>query len=202
MAEHLVEARQGERARVRDGTDAARRLDGLSLDALHFEGPGTDLTVGLLPSSRFAKEGGASHTRTGIRHAEVGELLQLLREARGSTGIARGESLCDLVTSRRKRGRDCGWKLRRRSGPWSRAPPTAGETDRGREGRERLLAAHDPGRREAIDGRALRLPRSRHEDHAHRHGHRFQAFCLFSKELLLHSEPFLKNRKHLYFQIC
>jgi len=46
----------------------ARRLDALDLDALHFEGPGTDLTVGLLPSSRFAKEGGASHTRTGIQH--------------------------------------------------------------------------------------------------------------------------------------
>ena len=36
--------------------------------ALRFEGPGTDLTVGLLPSSRFAKEGGSSRTRTGIRH--------------------------------------------------------------------------------------------------------------------------------------
>jgi len=46
----------------------ARRLDALDLDALRFEGPGTDLTVGLLPSSRFAKEGGASHTRTGVRH--------------------------------------------------------------------------------------------------------------------------------------
>ncbi|MGZ8716783.1 MAG: aminopeptidase [Gaiellaceae bacterium] len=46
----------------------ARRLDALDLDALHFVGPGTDLTVGLLPSSRFAKEGGASHTRTGVRH--------------------------------------------------------------------------------------------------------------------------------------
>lgn len=46
----------------------ARRLDGLDLDALHFEGPGTDLTVGLLPSSRFAKEGGSSQTRTGVRH--------------------------------------------------------------------------------------------------------------------------------------
>ena len=44
------------------------RLDRLDLDALHFEGPGTDLTVGLLPSSRFAKEGGAAHTRTGVRH--------------------------------------------------------------------------------------------------------------------------------------
>jgi aminopeptidase len=46
----------------------ASRLDALDLDALHFDGPGTDLTVGLLPSSRFAKEGGSSHTRTGVRH--------------------------------------------------------------------------------------------------------------------------------------
>jgi len=46
----------------------ASRLDALDLDSLHFEGPGTDLTVGLLPSSRFAKEGGSSQTRTGVRH--------------------------------------------------------------------------------------------------------------------------------------
>ena len=48
--------------------EVASRLDALDLDAIRFVGPGTDLTVGLLPSSRFAKEGGASHTRTGIRH--------------------------------------------------------------------------------------------------------------------------------------
>jgi aminopeptidase len=46
----------------------ASKLDALDLDSLHFEGPGTDLTVGLLPSSRFAKEGGSSQTRTGVRH--------------------------------------------------------------------------------------------------------------------------------------
>src|SRR3954452_9473562 len=46
----------------------ATRLDALDLDSLRFTGPGTDLTVGLLPSSRFAKEGGASHTRKGVRH--------------------------------------------------------------------------------------------------------------------------------------
>jgi aminopeptidase len=33
--------------------DVASRLNGRSFDSLHFEGPGTDLTVGLLPSSRF-----------------------------------------------------------------------------------------------------------------------------------------------------
>ena len=54
--------------RIDEIWQVASRLDALDLDALHFAGPGTDLTVGLLPSSRFAKEGGASHTRTGVRH--------------------------------------------------------------------------------------------------------------------------------------
>jgi aminopeptidase len=41
-------------------------LDGRGLDSLHFEGPGTDLTVGLLPSSRwtaarFQTVGGITH---------------------------------------------------------------------------------------------------------------------------------------------
>jgi aminopeptidase len=34
-------------------TEVASKLDELRLDALHFEGPGTDLTVGLLPSCRW-----------------------------------------------------------------------------------------------------------------------------------------------------
>ena len=46
----------------------ASRIDALDLDTLRFEGPGTDLTIGLFASSRFAKEGGASTTRTGVRH--------------------------------------------------------------------------------------------------------------------------------------
>jgi len=54
--------------RIEEIWQVARRIDELELDSLHFEGPGTDLTVGLLPSSRFAKEGGASTTRTGTRH--------------------------------------------------------------------------------------------------------------------------------------
>ncbi len=48
--------------------EAASRLDELDLDAVRFVGPGTDLTVGLLPSSRFAKEGGRATTRSGIQH--------------------------------------------------------------------------------------------------------------------------------------
>jgi aminopeptidase len=34
-------------------TEVAGRLDEVRLDSLHFEGPGTDLTVGLLPSCRW-----------------------------------------------------------------------------------------------------------------------------------------------------
>ena len=55
-------------ARIEEIWQVASRIDALDLDSLHFGGPGTDLTVGLLPSSRFAKDGGASHTRNGIRH--------------------------------------------------------------------------------------------------------------------------------------
>jgi aminopeptidase len=55
-------------ARIDEIWRTASRLDALDLDSLHFSGPGTDLTIGLLPSSRFAKEGGAAHTRTGVRH--------------------------------------------------------------------------------------------------------------------------------------
>jgi aminopeptidase len=42
------------------------RLDDLALDALHFEGPGTDLTIGLLPESRW--KGGGLDTVSGIPH--------------------------------------------------------------------------------------------------------------------------------------
>ena len=54
--------------RIREIWEAASRLDQLHLDAIRFVGPGTDLTVGLLPSSRFAKEGGRTTTRAGIHH--------------------------------------------------------------------------------------------------------------------------------------
>jgi aminopeptidase len=54
--------------RIDEIWEVASRIDTFDLDRLRFVGPGTDLTIGLLPSSRFAKEGGASHTRTGIRH--------------------------------------------------------------------------------------------------------------------------------------
>jgi aminopeptidase len=56
------------RRRIDEIWQVASRLDGLELDAVRFVGPGTELTVGLLPSSRFAKDGGGATTRTGIQH--------------------------------------------------------------------------------------------------------------------------------------
>jgi len=47
---------------------AGTSLDALGLDALHFEGPGTDLTIGLLPTSRFSREGARARTRAGVEH--------------------------------------------------------------------------------------------------------------------------------------
>ena len=50
-----------------DGLEAvARRLDERRFEAIHFEGPGTDLTVGLLPTSRW--EGARMETAGGIVH--------------------------------------------------------------------------------------------------------------------------------------
>jgi aminopeptidase len=43
-----------------------RQLDELGLTAVHFEGPGTDLTVGLLPESVWI--GGGIETRDGVAH--------------------------------------------------------------------------------------------------------------------------------------
>ena len=47
-------------------TQAAGRLNERRLDALHFEGPRTDLTIGLLPGSIW--ESGTTETVGGIRH--------------------------------------------------------------------------------------------------------------------------------------
>ena len=46
--------------------EVGTRLTEHRFDALRFEGPGTDVTIGLLPTSRFA--GGGSTTVDGIQH--------------------------------------------------------------------------------------------------------------------------------------
>ena len=54
------------RERVQAIHDAGSKLDAAQLDALRFEGPGTDLTIGLLPTSRFAQEAPGSTTVDGV----------------------------------------------------------------------------------------------------------------------------------------
>jgi aminopeptidase len=48
--------------------EAGCRLDAHGFDALHFAGPGTDLTVGLLPTSRFSAENPGMQTVDGVIH--------------------------------------------------------------------------------------------------------------------------------------
>jgi aminopeptidase len=54
------------RARVEELVAVGERLNALGLDALHYEGPGTDLTIGLLPSSSWI--GALSTTIEGLEH--------------------------------------------------------------------------------------------------------------------------------------
>lgn len=55
------------RSRFAQLTEVASKLTDLHLDALHYEGPGTDLTIGLLPSSIW--DAGSMVTAEGIEHA-------------------------------------------------------------------------------------------------------------------------------------
>jgi aminopeptidase len=56
-------------ARLRQLHEVGRRIDEHRFDALRFEGPGTDLTVGLLPTSRFSLETPGMETVDGVVHA-------------------------------------------------------------------------------------------------------------------------------------
>ncbi len=64
LDEEDPEAAWQERSKMLKG--AAERLIERRFDALHFEGPGTDLTIGLLPSSRWI--GGGEETADGVPH--------------------------------------------------------------------------------------------------------------------------------------
>jgi aminopeptidase len=54
------------RQRVAELNDVGKRLNALALDALHYEGPGTDLTVGLLSTSSWI--GAVAWTVDGLEH--------------------------------------------------------------------------------------------------------------------------------------
>jgi aminopeptidase len=56
------------RARAAELHEAGKRIDAHRFDALQFAGPGTDLTVGLLPTSRFSSETPGMQTVDGVVH--------------------------------------------------------------------------------------------------------------------------------------
>jgi aminopeptidase len=62
-ADDPVEAWRAQSARL---TERCAQLDALELDAVQFEGPGTDLTVGLMPESQW--HGGGVETVSGVFH--------------------------------------------------------------------------------------------------------------------------------------
>jgi len=57
------------RERLQQLHEAGQRIDAHRFDALRFEGPGTDLTVGLLPTSRFSTGRPGMQTIDGVVHA-------------------------------------------------------------------------------------------------------------------------------------
>jgi len=67
----LDEPDAAEAWRVRLGQlhDAGTRLNEGHFDALRFQGPGTDLTIGLLPTSRFGSDTPGMQTIDGVVHA-------------------------------------------------------------------------------------------------------------------------------------
>jgi len=81
-----VEAWREHSARLRA---RCAQLDKLQLDALHFDGPGTDLQVGLLPESRW--HGGGLDTAGGIPHIPnlPTEEVFTAPDARRTTGTVR-----------------------------------------------------------------------------------------------------------------
>jgi aminopeptidase len=61
--------REAWRLRLQDLHEAGRKIDAHRFDAVRFDGPGTELTVGLLPTSRFSSETPGMRTIDGIVHA-------------------------------------------------------------------------------------------------------------------------------------
>ena len=57
------------KTRLQELHENARRIDALGLDEVRFEGPGTDLRIGLLPTSRFAFDTPGAKTVDGVQFA-------------------------------------------------------------------------------------------------------------------------------------
>ena len=82
-------------ARLAQLHEAGKRVDSYRFDSLRFQGPGTDLTVGLLPTSRYASETPGMQTVDGIVHAPnlpTEEIATDTRSVRARTAWSRRRS--------------------------------------------------------------------------------------------------------------
>ena len=105
------------------GRREARRSSGF--DALRFEGPGTDLTIGLLPTSRFAQDGPASTTVDGINHIPnlpTEEVVHVARPARADGVVTATKPLDVERHARARAARPLRGRPRRRDRGRRRAP--------------------------------------------------------------------------------
>ena len=75
------------RRRSAELQSVAERLTEMRLDALRFRGPGTDLTVGLLPTSRWV--GGGEKTVDGIAHMANLPTEEVFTDARPDAHVRR-----------------------------------------------------------------------------------------------------------------
>ncbi len=107
---------------------AAARMTERRFDALHFEGPGTDLTVGLLPSSRWMAA--SFETVDGIEHHPNLPSEEIVHDARPAAG--RTASCARPSRSRCRARSSAAW--RSSSGPAARcaSTPTPGPRPCGR----------------------------------------------------------------------
>ncbi len=64
-----ADPRDAWRRRLQELHDAGRKVDAHRFDALRFDGPGTELKIGLLPTSRFSSETPGMRTVDGVVHA-------------------------------------------------------------------------------------------------------------------------------------
>ena len=141
--------------RIEEIWQVASRLDELDLDALHFEGPGTDLTVGLLPSSRFAKEGGAR------RRAPASATCRTCRPRRCTrlpipSGPKASSPRRSRSTSPARSSRGCGCASRAAAPSRSRPTRTRTRSARVRGRRRRLAARRGRARRPGEPDRQAR----------------------------------------------
>ena len=93
------------RERVGELHAAGQRLDARRLDALHFEGPGTDLTVGPPPDVAFRRRQPGATTVDGVVvNAEPPtEEVFTTPDPRGSTGVVTATKPLDVERNRRRR---------------------------------------------------------------------------------------------------